>query len=114
MATITPLEDIIDKGVVDNAMYGASLPNYYYSNVPEVHQMKDPESDDNTPMKRNVCYAATLVGDGRYGYISWSNLGKNTEYNTTSLSMIMNLRTMMSELNSDPTLWFPHFCQTKS
>ena len=72
-----------DEELVDNAMYGASLPNYYYSDVPEeVPQMKDPESaDDNTPMKRNVCYAPTLIGDGRYSYISWSNLDKSTEYN---------------------------------
>lgn len=71
-----------DEELVDNEMYGASLPNYYYADVPEeAPQMKDPESDDNTPMKRNVCYAPTLIGDERYSYISWSSLGKNTEYN---------------------------------
>ena len=76
-----------DEELVDNAMYGASLPNYYYSDVPEeVPQMKDPESaDDNTPMKRNVCYAPTLIGDGRYSYISWSNLDKSTEYNNVTV-----------------------------
>jgi hypothetical protein len=69
-----------DEELVDNEMYGASIPNYYYAIVPEeAHQTKD---SDSTPMKRNVCYAATIVGDERYSYVSWStHHGKNTEYN---------------------------------
>ncbi len=62
-------------------MYGASIPNYYYTIVPEeAHQTKD---SDSTPMKRNVCYAATIIGDERYSYVSWSSHhgNKNTQYN---------------------------------
>ena len=61
-------------------MYGASIPNYYYT-IEAHDQTKDSGSDIDAPMKRNVCYAAAIVGDERYSYVSWgSHHGRNTEY----------------------------------
>ena len=59
-------------------MYGVPIPiTYYYT----VSDLEEPQMSmqDNTPMKKNVCYAPTLVSDERYSYVR-SSRGNNNEY----------------------------------
>lgn len=59
-------------------MYGVPIPATYYYTLSDLEEPQM-STQDNTPMKKNICYAPTLVSDERYSYVR-SSYVNNTEY----------------------------------